>query len=114
MKQIAAVITLAVLLPVVPAMAQVPGSDEAMACEAIMCLSTSEQPAECAPSVKKYFSISAKKLKDALKARKKFLSLCPKVSQDDINKVIAGHPPEPNEPELPKPGKPGQPATQLQ
>ncbi len=51
--------------------------DKRLACEAILCLSSSEKPAECKPSLHRYFSIKAKKWKNTLKARNNFLKLCP-------------------------------------
>ncbi|MDP1620383.1 MAG: TrbM/KikA/MpfK family conjugal transfer protein [bacterium] len=56
--------------------------DTKLACEAIICLSTGQQPSECTPSLKRYFSISYKKWKDTLKGRTNFLKLCPAVSMD--------------------------------
>ncbi|OCS32894.1 hypothetical protein GZ989_011320 (plasmid) [Campylobacter fetus] len=51
--------------------------DVKLACEAILCLSSSTRPGECAPSLHRYFSISAKKWKDTVKKRRNFLKLCP-------------------------------------
>lgn len=56
--------------------------DTKLACEALLCLSSSERPSECNPSLHRYFNISHKHLKDTLKARKAFLSLCPAVDDD--------------------------------
>ena len=56
--------------------------DTKLACEALLCLSSSERPSECNPSLHRYFDISHKHLKDTLKARKAFLSLCPAVNDD--------------------------------
>lgn len=57
--------------------------DVRLACEAVLCLSSGTRPSECAPSLKRYFSISHKKLSDTLKARRNFLNLCPAASQDE-------------------------------
>ncbi|MCR5860135.1 TrbM/KikA/MpfK family conjugal transfer protein [Mesorhizobium sp. J428] len=57
--------------------------DTKLACEAILCLSTGQQPSECAPSIRRYFSIDARRISDTIKARKNFLNLCPSASQDD-------------------------------
>ena len=54
--------------------------DEKLACEALLCLSTSTRPAECAPSLRRYFSISHKKFSDTLRGRMNFLNLCPVVT----------------------------------
>ncbi|WP_313397405.1 TrbM/KikA/MpfK family conjugal transfer protein [Acinetobacter variabilis] len=51
--------------------------DTKLACEAVLCLSTGKRPDECDPALTKYFSITAKKLKDQIKKRRKFLQLCP-------------------------------------
>lgn len=51
--------------------------DTKLACEAILCLSSSTRPGECSPSLNRYFSIKAKKWKDTVKARRNFLKLCP-------------------------------------
>lgn len=61
--------------------------DVKLACEAVLCLSTGQRPDECSPSIKKYFSITAKKLSDTIKKRKGFLELCPAATQDE--KMIA-------------------------
>lgn len=55
--------------------------DEKLACEAILCLSTSTRPSECSPSIKRYFSIKHKKFSDTIKGRLNFLKLCPKDNQ---------------------------------
>lgn len=52
--------------------------DTRLACEAILCLAAPSKPSECNNSLKKYFSIKAKKAKDLAKARASFLKLCPK------------------------------------
>ena len=41
--------------------------DTKLACEAILCLSSSEKPHECDPAINRYFSIKAKKWKDTIK-----------------------------------------------
>lgn len=51
--------------------------DTKLACEAILCLSSSTRPDECSPSIKRYFSISHKHWSDTVKARGNFLKLCP-------------------------------------
>lgn len=85
--------------------------DARLACEAILCLSTGERPSECAPSIQRYFSISLRKFKDTLKARKKFLSLCPKAPQDDIDRTVAANPPDADLPEPVEPPAPVGPKT---
>ena len=51
--------------------------DTRLACEAVLCLASGTRPSECAPSLNRYFSISARKLKDTIKKRANFLKLCP-------------------------------------
>lgn len=55
--------------------------DTRLACEAVLCLASGTRPSECAPSLNRYFSISARKLKDTIKKRANFLKLCPASSQ---------------------------------
>lgn len=72
------VLSLAVFVSVVPAWAQQTFEGEKkQACEAVMCLSSGERPEECQPSLKKYFSIKAKKPWKTIKMRKEFLKKCP-------------------------------------
>lgn len=61
--------------------------DTRLACEAVLCLSSGDRPSECAPSIKRYFSIRHKKLGDTLKARRNFLKMCPVSSE---NREMAG------------------------
>ena len=56
--------------------------DTKLSCEAILCLSSSQRPNECNPSLNRYFSINAKKWKDTVSKRKNFLKLCPIESSD--------------------------------
>lgn len=57
--------------------------DEGLACEAILCLAVSAgAPAECAPSLRRYFSISFRRFSDTLRGRLNFLNLCPIVTSD--------------------------------
>jgi hypothetical protein len=56
---------------------QVMEGDERLACEAILCLAASTRPAECVPSIRKYFSISFRLFSDTLRGRLNFLNLCP-------------------------------------
>lgn len=57
--------------------------DEGLSCEAILCLAASGgQPSECAPALRRYFSISYRWWSDTLRGRMNFLNLCPMVSSD--------------------------------
>ncbi|TCD12262.1 conjugal transfer protein [Lelliottia amnigena] len=63
-----------------------------LSCEAILCLSTSKTPGECDNALSHFYSINAKKLKDKIKKRKKFLSLCPASKEEGmpaLNDAIA-------------------------
>ena len=65
-----------------PASAQdVLTGDTRLACEAILCLSTGTQPSECAPSLRRYFSISHRRFSDTIRGRVNFLKLCPVANQ---------------------------------
>lgn len=62
--------------------------DPRLACEAILCLSSSTRPSECQPSLNRYFSISAKKWKDTVRNRRNFLKLCPVGNNVDKDKTF--------------------------
>lgn len=55
--------------------------DTRLACEAVLCLSSGTRPAECSPSLSRYFSIVKKKFSDTIRARLNFLNLCPVSNQ---------------------------------
>lgn len=55
--------------------------DTRLACEAILCLATGTQPNECTPSLRRYFSISHRKLSDTIRGRFNFLNQCPVANQ---------------------------------
>jgi hypothetical protein len=77
--------------------------DTKLACEALLCLAAPTRPAECAASITKYFSISLSRFSKTLRARKNFLSLCPRVEPSIINQVLNDNPPEPDPPDVPLP-----------
>jgi|GEM_PF-320833 len=56
--------------------------DTKLSCEALLCLASPIKPSECAPSLARYFGISAKKWKDTIAKRKNFLKLCPVDNSD--------------------------------
>lgn len=64
----------------------------ALACEAVLCLSSGVRPAACAASLAHYFGIRHKDWRDTERARQNFLSLCPKVTQDQVQRVIQQNP----------------------
>lgn len=53
--------------------------DKALACEALLCLSSPSPPSECARALKKYYSIHRSKSWKTRRDRLRFLNLCPKV-----------------------------------
>lgn len=55
--------------------------DTRLACEAILCLATGNRPSECEPSLRRYFSISHRRLSDTIRGRVNFLKLCPVANQ---------------------------------
>lgn len=59
-----------------------------LACEAILCLSSSTRPGECSPSLDHYFGIKKDKWSDTLDARKSFLRLCPAVSEPGMSSLV--------------------------
>ncbi|QKF77286.1 TrbM/KikA/MpfK family conjugal transfer protein [Arcobacter defluvii] len=61
--------------------------DTKLACEAILCLSSSTRPSECNPSLNHYFSLKAKKWKNTVKLRRNFLKLCPD-GGDEIEDLV--------------------------
>ena len=54
-------------------------------------------------AITKYFSISLRRFSSTLRARKNFLSLCPRVDPATVNQVVNDNPPEPDPPEAPLP-----------
>lgn len=69
--------------------------DRRLACEAILCLATGNRPNECTPSIRRYFSISFRRISDTIKGRTDFLKLCPAASTDPkmarfVNDLAAG------------------------
>jgi len=68
--------------------------DAKLACEALLCLAASTRPAECTPSIRRYFSISFRRFGDTLRGRLNFLNMCPIVSQPHMaaykNSIVNG------------------------
>lgn len=62
--------------------------DERTACEAILCLSSGTRPNECAPPIRRYFSIKHRKLGDTLHARRNFLNMCPASKEQGMPELI--------------------------
>lgn len=76
--------------PQMPAGAEVLTGDTRLACEAILCLSSSKKPPECDPALDHYYSIKKRKLSDTLRARHNFLKLCPVSDQSpEMSELVA-------------------------
>ena len=60
--------------------------DEGLACAAILCLSSSVNPTECAPPLERYFNITGK---DFIKDRLNFLKLCPACNDPGMPELIS-------------------------
>lgn len=58
--------------------------DARLACEAILCLSTGSPPGECNPALKRYFSITHRRLGQTIRLRNNFLRLCPASGQTEL------------------------------
>ncbi len=68
---------------------KIKNDEERLACEAIMCLSSPGSfPAQCEPSVRKYYSIKFKYGHDTLTARRNFLKKCPVSDNKDVAGMI--------------------------
>ena len=90
MKQILAVAaaSAAFFVPVAAQADDLLTGDTRLACEAVLCLSSGDRPSECAPSIKRYFSIKHKKLGDTLKSRRNFLEMCPSSNEPHMPALI--------------------------
>lgn len=62
--------------------------DKRLACEAILCLSSGDRPSECTDSLRRYFSISHKRLHKTIEARKNFLKLCPTSNEAGMPELV--------------------------
>ncbi|MDR1007489.1 MAG: hypothetical protein LBL65_02840 [Campylobacteraceae bacterium] len=62
-----------------------------LACEAVLCLSTVSPPGQCYRSLKYYYSIDTKRVKDLAKARVNFLKLCINF-KGDVKQIVANAP----------------------
>lgn len=65
--------------PVFGADTDVLTGDTALACEALLCLSSSSPPAECAEALSRYYSIHRSKSWKTARDRQRFLDQCPTV-----------------------------------
>lgn len=62
--------------------------DTRLACEAILCLSSSTRPSECNPALNRYYGIKKKQWSKTVQARMNFLNLCPVSSQTSEMKAL--------------------------
>ncbi|MBS3881218.1 TrbM/KikA/MpfK family conjugal transfer protein [Proteus mirabilis] len=62
--------------------------DTKLACEAILCLSSSTRPSECASSLARYFGIKKKFWSDTVRARRNFLNICPSATEPQMPELI--------------------------
>lgn len=67
--------------------------DVALACDAILCLSSSVQPGECSPSLSRYFGIEVFKhgvlsWSRTVAARRSFLAMCPVVESPGMSERV--------------------------
>ena len=51
--------------------------DTKLACEAVLCLSTTSRPSECKSAIKRYFSIKMRKPHKTIQARLNFFKIVP-------------------------------------
>lgn len=65
------------------------GGVEGLACEALLCLSSSVVPGACSPSLSYYFGIVKRTLSATTSARLDFLNLCPVSSQSSEMQSLA-------------------------
>ena len=63
--------------------------DTRLACEALLCLSSSTRPSECSPSLSRYFGISfPKKPWKTIEERINFLNMCPASNEPNMPSLI--------------------------
>ena len=89
MKKIVTTIISAVALSVsassIATAGQLFTGDTRLACEALLCLSSSQRPTECSASLSRYFSITRLKWSNTIKARRSFLNICPTAKDVSAN-----------------------------
>ena len=94
-KNLALCVALISAIPPLALAQDVLTGDRRLACEAILCLASGSRPNECTPSIRRYFSISYRKISDTIKGRADFLRLCPAANTDPtmarfVNDLAAG------------------------
>ncbi|WP_334189722.1 TrbM/KikA/MpfK family conjugal transfer protein [Noviherbaspirillum sp.] len=84
-------------LPSIPAAhaQEILTGDTRLACEAVLCLASSQRPDECTPSVRRFFSIQHRRVADTIRGRSNFLRLCPASDSDEnmrrlVESIAAG------------------------
>lgn len=62
--------------------------DTRLACEAVLCLSSSTRPGECSPALRRYFGIKFKKPWKTIEARTNFLNQCHASNEPNMPALI--------------------------
>jgi hypothetical protein len=86
---------LALIIGISTAHAQELEGDQKDACEALLCLSSSQRPTECEPPIRRYLSIHRKTPGKTANARRDFLKQCPTAQSDGktqalVNAIVSG------------------------
>ncbi|MFD1244004.1 TrbM/KikA/MpfK family conjugal transfer protein [Paralysiella testudinis] len=87
-KILLAAATLTTAIPLTAQAEDLLTGDVRLACEAVLCLSSGTRPNECAPSLRRYFDITRKKLSDTISARHDFLQLCPASNEQGMPELV--------------------------
>lgn len=62
------------------------------ACEAMLCLTSTNPPPECTAALNNYYTIKGRKWADTVRARDAFLRNCPMLQTDDVIQSIVTNP----------------------
>ncbi len=80
--------TLATAIPLTAQAEDLLTGDTRLACEATLCLSSGTRPNECNPALRRYFSITHKKMGDTISARHDFLKQCPASNDEGMPELV--------------------------
>ena len=80
--------TLATAIPLTAQAEDLLTGDTRLACEATLCLSSGTRPNECNPALRRYFSITHKKMGDTISARHDFLKQCPASNDEGMPGLV--------------------------
>jgi hypothetical protein len=90
-RALAAAVGVAGVVSAAPTMSQQTlTGDTKLACEAIICLSSGQRPDQCSESIRRYFSISFRRISDTLQGRTNFLNRCPKGGDAQMDTLVKG------------------------